>query len=185
MVDACRNPDSKQNLGVSLGLILGAASIKCGRDKVTLICSPATRDVGAWVEQLLAGSTGKVGRGLIPVDREPLVAPQGNGNDRILAYSQYTFDADPGEPNVAAFEKARRPVVRIVVKNLYDLGQMVSLWEIAAAVAGSIIGMNRFNQPDVDVSKVATGELTIAFGKRRRSSGRAADPRSRWHQPLQ
>jgi transaldolase / glucose-6-phosphate isomerase len=165
MVTACKNPDTLQNPGVSLGLLLGTAATKFGRDKVTLICSPSLIDLGAWLEQLLAESTGKQGHGLIPVDREPLVTPKGYGKDRVFAYIKYAPDTDPKEPEIAALEKAGQPVVRIVVKDLYDLGQTFFQWEIATAVAGSVIGINAFNQPDVEASKVVTRDLTTAFEK--------------------
>ena len=91
-VEACKNPDSFQNAGVSLGLVLGTAVTKAHRDKVTLICSESLRDLGAWLEQLLAESTGKQGRGLIPVDCEPLLAPEGYGKDRVFAYIRFAGD---------------------------------------------------------------------------------------------
>jgi transaldolase / glucose-6-phosphate isomerase len=171
MVQTCKGPDSNNNPGVSLGLILGTAAMKFGRDKVTLICSQAIHDLGAWLEQLLAESTGKEGRGLIPVDREPLFAPDGQdtevyGNDRIFAYIKFAGDNDKTvEGVVSALEKAGQPVVRIVMNDLYDLGQVFFQWEIATAVAGSVIGINAFNQPDVEASKVVTRELTSEFEK--------------------
>ena len=106
MVEACKNGETTANPGVSLGLILGTAATQFGRDKVTLLCSPSIHDLGAWLEQLLAESTGKQGRGLIPVDREPVVAPQGYGKDRVFAYIRYGSDSDPNEAVVAALEKA-------------------------------------------------------------------------------
>jgi hypothetical protein len=163
MVAACKNADASQNPGVSLGLILGTAAAKFGRDKVTLVCSPSLFDLGAWLEQLLAESTGKQGRGLIPVDREPLLAPQQYGKDRIFAYIKFAADSDPNEAAIAALEKAGQPVVRVVLKDLHDLGQVFFQWEIATAVAGSVIGIDAFNQPDVEASKVVTRDLTTAF----------------------
>jgi transaldolase/glucose-6-phosphate isomerase len=163
MVEASKNPDSVQNPGVALGLVLGTAATKFGRDKVTLICSPSLFDLGAWLEQLLAESTGKQGRGLIPVDREPILAPQQYGKDRIFAYIKLAADSDPNEAAVAALEKAGQPVVRVVVHDLQDLGQVFFQWEIATAVAGSIIGIDAFNQPDVEASKIVTRDLTAAF----------------------
>jgi len=163
MVAACKNADASQNPGVSLGLILGTAAAKFGRDKVTLVCSPSLFDLGAWLEQLLAESTGKQGRGLIPVDREPLLTSQQYGKDRIFAYIKFADDSDPKEAAIAALEKAGQPVVRVLLKDLYDLGQVFFQWEIATAVAGSVIGIDAFNQPDVEASKVVTRDLTNAF----------------------
>jgi RpiB/LacA/LacB family sugar-phosphate isomerase len=163
MMAACKNSDASQNPGVSLGLILGTAAAKFGRDKVTLVCSPSVFDLGAWLEQLLAESTGKQGRGLIPVDREPLLTSQQYGKDRIFAYIKFADDSDPKEAAIAALEKAGQPVVRVVLKDLHDLGQVFFQWEIATAVAGSVIGIDAFNQPDVEASKVVTRDLTTAF----------------------
>lgn len=166
MVEACKNAKSERNPGVSLGLILGTAATKFGRDKVTLICSKSVYDLGAWLEQLLAESTGKQGHGLIPVDREPLVSPDQYGKDRVFAYIKYAGDSDAElESAVGALEKAGEPVVRIVLNDLYDIGQAFFQWEIATAVAGALIGIDAFNQPDVEASKVATRELTSEFEK--------------------
>ena len=166
MVEACKNPDHTSNPGVSLGLFLGTAAAKYQRDKVTLVCSKSIYDLGAWLEQLLAESTGKEGRGLIPVDREPLFKATEYGKDRVFAYIKFAGDNQPElENSIAAFEKAGQPVVRIVLKDLYDIGQTFFQWEIATAVAGSVIGINAFNQPDVEASKVATRDLTSEFEK--------------------
>lgn len=164
MVEACERPESEKNPGVALGLILGTAAAKFGRDKVTLMCSHSIQDLGAWLEQLLAESTGKEGRGLIPVDREPLVSIDKYGKDRVFVYMKYARDNDIElEDTVTSLEKSGQPVVRIVLDDLYDLGQAFFQWEIAAAVAGSVIGINAFNQSDVEASKVVTRELTSEF----------------------
>ncbi len=166
MVEACKNSESGKNPGVSLGLILGTAARDFHRDKVTLLCSKSIHDIGAWLEQLLAESTGKEGHGLIPVDREPLAPADEYGNDRVFAFIKYSGDADSEiERTVAELEHAGQPVIRIVLKDLYDLGQTMFQWEIATAVAGSVIGIDAFNQPDVEASKIATRELTSEFEK--------------------
>ncbi len=166
MVEACAScVPVDQNPGVVLGIILGAAA-KSGRDKVTLITSPGIFDLGAWLEQLLAESTGKQGKGVIPVDREDLGSPDAYGNDRIFAYVRLDTAPDAAQDaKVAALEQAGQPVVRITVGDNYDLGQEFFRWEIATAVAGSIIGINAFNQPDVEASKIATRDLTSAYEK--------------------
>ena len=139
---------------------------KAQRDKVTLICSESLHDLGAWLEQLLAESTDKQGRGLIPVDCEPLLEPEGYGKDRVFAYIRFAGDnGGEQEEAVGALEKAGHPVVRLVLSDLYDIGRIFFQWEIATAVAGSLIGINVFNQPDVDASKMATRELTAQFEK--------------------
>jgi transaldolase/glucose-6-phosphate isomerase len=154
-----------KNPGVVLGLVLGVAA-KNKRDKVTLITSPGIWDFGAWLEQLLAESTGKDGRGLIPVDREALGAPEVYGNDRVFAYIRLENGADPAQDKaVEAIAKAGHPVVRIALGDTYNLGQEMFRWEIATAVAGSVIGINPFNQPDVEASKIATRKLTTEYEK--------------------
>ncbi len=166
MVEACKADKVDENPGVMLGLILGTAAVKFKRDKVTLICSETIHDLGAWLEQLLAESTGKQGHGLIPVDREPLVETSKYGKDRIFTYIRYSGDDGGAEESaVAALERAGQPVVRIILNELYDIGQVFFQWEIATAVAGSLIGIDAFNQPDVEASKVVTRDLTTEFEK--------------------
>jgi transaldolase/glucose-6-phosphate isomerase len=165
MVDACTAETVEANPGIILGTILGAAA-RDGRDKVTIITSPAISDLGAWLEQLLAESTGKQGKGIIPVDREELGSPEVYGNDRVFAYVRLDSAPDSKQDaRVAALEKAGHPVVRISMGDIYDLGQEFFRWEIATAVAGAIIGINAFNQPDVEASKVATRTLTAEYEK--------------------
>ena len=164
MVNAC-GPDSAPdaNPGVLLGAILGVAASH-GRDKVTIIASPGIYDLGAWLEQLLAESTGKVAKGIIPVDRETLGKPTVYGNDRVFAYLRLQTKPNQAQDTaVAALEKAGHPVVRISLSNTYNLGQEFFRWEIATAVAGSIIGIDAFNQPDVEASKVETRKLTSEY----------------------
>jgi transaldolase/glucose-6-phosphate isomerase len=162
MVHACSaSVPIEENPGVVLGAILGVAATEFGRDKVTIIASPGIHDLGAWLEQLLAESTGKVGKGLIPVDRESLADPSVYGNDRVFAYLRLTDAPDATQDAaIAAIEKAGHPVVRIAVDTIQNIGEEFFRWEIATAVAGSIIGINAFNQPDVEASKVATRRLT-------------------------
>jgi transaldolase / glucose-6-phosphate isomerase len=166
MVKAC-GPTApvEANTGAVLGIILGTAA-QNGRDKVTILTSPDISDLGAWLEQLLAESTGKIGKGLIPVDREELAAPEMYGHDRVFAYIHTDFASDlKTEAKLTALEKAGHPVVRISMPDIYDLGAEFFRWEIATAVAGSIIGINAFNQPDVEASKIATKSLTSEYEK--------------------
>lgn len=166
MVEACASSvPVKENPGAVLGAILGTLA-RNGRDKVTLITSPGVRDLGAWLEQLLAESTGKQGKGLIPIDREEIGPPEVYGNDRVFAYVRLESAPDKDQDaKVAALEKAGHPVVRMSLHDTYDIGQSFFRWEIATAVAGSIIGINAFNQPDVEASKVATRNLTDQYEK--------------------
>ena len=161
MVNACgANVSARNNPGVILGALLGVAD-KQGRDKITFIASPGIHDLGAWLEQLLAESTGKNGKGLIPVDREPPASPEAYGDDRIFIYLRLDDDAGSApDAAIEAIEDAGQPVVRISVEDVYNLGQEFFRWEIATAVAGSIIGINPFDQPDVEASKIATRKLT-------------------------
>jgi transaldolase / glucose-6-phosphate isomerase len=164
MVHACSpTVPIEENPGVVLGNILGVLGTR-GRDKVTLIASPGIHDLGAWLEQLLAESTGKEGKGLIPVDREALASPESYGNDRVFAYLRLPTAPDAKQDAaVDALERAGHPVVRIAVDETYDLGGEFFRWEMATAVAGSIIGINAFNQPDVEASKIATRKLTTEY----------------------
>ncbi|MGC2661742.1 MAG: bifunctional transaldolase/phosoglucose isomerase [Bryobacteraceae bacterium] len=167
MVQLCQSGSAEENPGVALGLILGVAASQFHRDKVTLLCAHSIYDLGAWLEQLLAESTGKEGRGLIPIDREPI--PQERleeiyGRDRVFAYIKSAGDRDtPMENAIAVLEAAKEPVIRIVLPNLKDLGQIFFQWEIATAVAGSLLGIDAFNQPDVEGRKIVARELTSAF----------------------
>jgi transaldolase/glucose-6-phosphate isomerase len=154
-----------ENPGLILGAILGTCQRR-GRDKVTIVASPGIADFGAWLEQLLAESTGKLGKGIVPVDAEPLGPPGVYGNDRVFAYLRLASDRDAEQDQaVAALEAAGQPVVRITVSDVMQLGQEFFRWEMATAVAGSIIGINPFDQPDVEAAKVKTRDLTTAYEK--------------------
>jgi len=164
MVKACGAISTADaNPGVILGTILGVAA-NHGRDKITIITSPGIFDLGAWLEQLIAESTGKIGKGIIPVDREKPAKPETYGSDRVFAYLQLANKTNKAQDAaVAALEKAGHPVIRITLPNVYALGQEFFRWEIATAVAGSIIGINAFNQPDVEASKIETKKLTSQY----------------------
>jgi len=164
MAKACGpNSAADSNPGVILGAIMGVAA-NHGRDKITIITSPGIFDLGAWLEQLIAESTGKIGKGIIPVDREKLAKPDVYGNDRLFAYLRLANKPNKAQDEaVAAIEKAGHPVVRIALPNVYALGQEFFRWEIATAVAGSIIGIDAFNQPDVEASKIETKKLTSQY----------------------
>jgi transaldolase/glucose-6-phosphate isomerase len=166
MVRSCgRHVPPAENPGVVLGTILGNAA-KAGRDKVTIIASRGVADFGAWLEQLLAESTGKHGKGLVPVDAEPLGDAGVYGKDRLFAYVRLASRPDAAQDKVVdALEAAGQPVVRIEVTDAYHIGQEFFRWEIATAVAGAIIGINPFDQPDVEASKIQTRELTSAYEK--------------------
>jgi transaldolase / glucose-6-phosphate isomerase len=164
MMRSC-GPDvpPSENPGVALGLALGAAAAR-GRDKITIFASPSLASFGAWAEQLFAESTGKHSKGLIPIDGEPLGRAEVYGDDRCfidLALKGETDDAHGAK--LKALEHAGHPVIRIVQNSLDHIGQEFFRFEIATAVAGAAIGINPFDQPDVEASKVKTRELTDAF----------------------
>jgi len=154
-----------ENPGVQLGLAMGLAGLE-GRDKVTISSSKMVADFGAWAEQLIAESTGKEGKGLIPIDGEPLADPEAYGNDRFFIDIRTEGEGDAAhEEKLAALEAAGHPVVRIVMQSIDHVGQEFFRFEMATAVAGSILGINPFNQPDVEDAKIKTRELTAAFEK--------------------
>jgi glucose-6-phosphate isomerase len=155
--------DPENNPAVELGLTLGTAA-RAGRDKLTIFTSPEISDLGAWMEQLVAESTGKQGLGITPVDREAITAPEFYGNDRIFAYIRYAGTSDSSQDaKVAALEAAGHPVVTIEIADLYEIFSQFFTWEFATAVAGSVMGINPFNQPDVESAKIETRTLTAAY----------------------
>jgi transaldolase/glucose-6-phosphate isomerase len=154
-----------ENPGVQLGLAMGLAGLE-GRDKMTILSSKKIADFGAWAEQLIAESTGKDGKGLIPIDGEPLGDPSLYGNDRFFIDIGTEGESDAAhDEKLAALEKAGHPVVRIVLKSIDHIGQEFFRFEMATAVAGAMLGINPFNQPDVEDAKIKTRELTAAFEK--------------------
>ena len=166
MVRSC-GPDvpPHENPGVQLGLAMGLAGLE-GRDKVTIFSSTKIAAFGAWAEQLIAESTGKDGKGLIPIDGETLGDPSLYGNDRFFIDLRTEGEDDAAhDEKLAALEHAGHPVVRIVLQSIDHIGQEFFRFEIATAVAGAILGINPFNQPDVEAAKIKTRELTAAFEK--------------------
>jgi transaldolase/glucose-6-phosphate isomerase len=164
MVNSCAaTMPAPMNPGARLGVALGRLALDHGRDKVTILAAPAYASVGAWAEQLIAESTGKQGKGLIPVDGETAAAPEHYGQDRVFLYLGDGKTAEPSE--LTALEAAGHPVVRIGMAEPYQLGQVFYLLEMAIAVAGAVLNINPFDQPDVEASKVKTRELTAAFEK--------------------
>lgn len=151
------------NPAVELGLILGTAA-NAGRDKITIFTSPEIYDLGAWLEQLIAESTGKLGKGITPVDREAIAAPEVYGSDRIFAYIRYAGTADSSQDaKVADLSAAGHPVIAIEIEDLYEIFGQFFTWEVATAVAGSVMGINPFNQPDVESAKIETRALTSTY----------------------
>jgi transaldolase/glucose-6-phosphate isomerase len=153
-----------ENPGVRLGAILGECA-KAGRDKLTIIADPKIAALGLWIEQLVAESTGKEGKGILPVAHEPLGPPSVYGDDRLfVSIAVGKLDSEM-EVKLKALEAAGHPVVYRTLTDLYDLGEEFFLWEIATAFAGYRLGINPFDQPNVQESKDATKELLDAFTK--------------------
>jgi transaldolase/glucose-6-phosphate isomerase len=167
MVCACMpSVPVAENPAAVLGTILGVAAHKFRRDKMTIVTSLRIFNLGAWLEQLVAESTGKEGKGLIPIDREPLGKPDVYGPDRLFVYLRLSSAPDAAQDaSVDELERAGHPVVRIAVDDPYDLGEEFFRWEFATAVAGSILGIHPFDQPDVEASKIATRKLTDEYEK--------------------
>jgi len=154
-----------QNPGLVLGTVLGVSAL-AGRDKLTLVASPGIHDLGAWLEQLVAESTGKLGKGIIPVDRERLGAASVYGQDRLFVYLRLEEGPDAAQDAaVAALRDAGQPVVTLAVASKLDLAAEFLRFEIATAVAGAILGIHPFDQPDVEASKLETKTLTSAYEK--------------------
>jgi glucose-6-phosphate isomerase len=164
MVAACADStDAAENPGVLLGCLLGVAANN-GHDKLTLIASPQVASMGAWLEQLIAESTGKQGKGVLPLDGEPTGSPDVYGDDRVFVYLRMDEAADAAQDHaVEQLEQAGQPVIRINITEVYKLGQELFRWEIATAVIGSLIKVNPFDQPDVEASKIETRKLMGAF----------------------
>ena len=165
MIRSC-GPDvpPAANPGVALGLILGVAG-RHGRDKVTIVAGPGLDDFGTWAEQLIAESTGKNGKALIPVAAETLAAPGAYGQDRIFVHLEFSSRPDPQAGQLAALAAEGHPVVRLALAGPEQLGQEFFRWEIATSVAGAVLGIDPFDQPDVEASKVAARALTDAYEK--------------------
>ncbi|MGB7202420.1 MAG: bifunctional transaldolase/phosoglucose isomerase [Pyrinomonadaceae bacterium] len=163
MVTACRNNDPQTNPGALLGLTLGVCH-KHDRDKLTIFTSPEIHASGAWLEQLIAESTGKNGVAIIPVDREPFQNVALYGNDRVFAF--VTLKGDDGfVENIRELEVAGHPVIKIELDSIDNLGQEFFRWEFATAVAGSVMQINPFNQPDVESAKIEARKITDEYEK--------------------
>lgn len=156
-VSACRDAaQPRDNPGLTLGIALGEAA-RLGRDKLTLVCSRSLAPLGAWLEQLIAESTGKLGKGIIPIDGEPLAAPERYGSDRVFAHLRLVADPDDGyDERLARLERAGHPVIRTTLADRVNLAQELFRWEFATAVTGAVLGIHPFDQPDVEASKIET-----------------------------
>jgi transaldolase/glucose-6-phosphate isomerase len=160
------------------GLVLGASlgELATIRNKLTIFTSESLRHFPFWLEQLIAESTGKRGKGILPVVMEPLISPDRYGKDRFfVCLSLEGEDSRELEDHLSSLEKNAHPVVRINLAQKYDLGQELFRWEIAVAAAGSVLGINPFNQPDVQLAKDLTRELMEGERERKRGTGYDAE----------
>ena len=149
----------RDNHGAWLGSVMGANALN-GRDKLTLVTSPSVSSFGLWAEQLLAESTGKEGRGIVPIAGEPLLPAAAYGDDRLFVYLRLEGDDNSHtDPWMGAIRSSGHPVVRLDLRDKYDLGGEFFRWEYATAVAGSILGIHPFDQPDVQGAKDMTGRV--------------------------
>lgn len=152
----------QENPALQLGVIMGAGALN-GRDKLTFVLSPSIASFGDWVEQLIAESTGKAGRGILPVVGEPLGRPAVYGQDRLFVSIQLQDDPAADLIGLKRLEDSGYPVVRLYLNDRYDLGGQFLLWELATAVAGWRLGINPFDQPDVESAKVRAREMMAAY----------------------
>jgi glucose-6-phosphate isomerase len=165
MLGACREPDAATNPGVSLGIALGVLA-KAGRDKLTFLADDDIASFGAWAEQLIAESTGKRGTGIVPVDLEPLGAPDAYGTDRAFVRIALAGSSDSGRDALAdALEAAGHPVIRVVLADPIDLGAEFVRWEVATAIAGAVLGIDPFDQPNVEEAKQLTRDVLDRAGR--------------------
>jgi transaldolase / glucose-6-phosphate isomerase len=162
--------------GVRFGAALGALA-KSGRDKLTIFTHPAVSAFGAWAEQLIAESTGKSGTGIVPVDGEPPGDPSAYGGDRVFVYVGATLPGATGavETLLGALEGNGQPVIRLAMSDALDIGEQFYLWEIATAAAGAVLGIDAFDQPNVQESKDNTKRLLAEFT----SEGKFSEPEPR------
>jgi glucose-6-phosphate isomerase len=164
MADACHEPDPARNPGLSLGLAIGTLAV-AGRDKLTFLPDDEIASFGAWAEQLIAESTGKHGVGIVPVDLEPLGAVEAYGPDRAFVRISLAGGSDGGREALAdALEAAGHPVIRIDVADPIDLGAEFVRWEVATAFAGAVLGIDPFDQPNVEEAKQLTRDMLAAVG---------------------
>lgn len=164
--ESCNCPVDGNNYGALLGVILGVLAIpdngRATRDKVTLITSPAIASFGDWVEQLIAESTGKEGKGILPVVGESVGKPDVYEDDRLFIYLRLTGD-DTHDAAVQTLADAGHPVVWLHLDDLYDLGAQFFLWEMATVVAGYRLGINPFDQPNVESAKILARQMVNEY----------------------
>jgi transaldolase / glucose-6-phosphate isomerase len=178
MLDACRTADAAGNPGLLLGLAIGSLA-RAGRDKLTFLADDAIRSFGSWAEQLLAESTGKRGTGIVPVDLEPQLDPAAYGADRAfvdLSLAPGNGGSGARDPLLAALEAAGHPVIRIELDDPIDLAAEAIRWEVATALAGAVLGIDPFDQPNVEEAKELTRRVLAGHGDGPGAAAEGADP---------
>lgn len=166
IVELCKRNDPQENPGALLGLVLGACH-SVGRDKLTIFTSNEVHDLGAWLEQLIAESTGKNGVAIIPVDREPILKAENYYNDRVFVHISLKNSATDEQTytRLEEIEREGHPVIRIELESVYHISQEFFRWEFATAVAGSVMEINPFDQPDVESAKIEARKITDEYEK--------------------
>lgn len=179
MMAACREPEPQQNPGLLLGITLGVLA-RAGRDKLTFVMDPDIASFGAWAEQLVAESTGKHGVGIVPVDQEPLGAATSYGADRVFVSMALADAPDPSHGVLDVLAGAGHPVIRLTIDDPMDLGAEFIRWEVATAFAGAVLGIDPFDQPNVEEAKELTRQLlaTMGVAARRGAQARARGERA-------
>jgi transaldolase/glucose-6-phosphate isomerase len=173
---ACRTATPEENPGASLGAAIGALALE-GRDKLTFSVSPPIDRFGMWLEQLIAESTGKEGKGILPVEGEPLGDPDAYGDDRFFV--RIAVEPEPPDPTgkLSRLETSGHPVARIELGDPLDLGAEMFRWEFATAIAGSLIGIDPFDQPNVQEAKDRTNEILAGEGAAKGARDESKGPR--------
>ena len=169
----CQSTEVESNPGARLGAAMAALALR-GLDKLTVVADPPFDSVGLWIEQLVAESTGKEGKGIVPVAAEPLLEPRHYGQDRLFVWvhGKGSFEEGETRSRLDALEKAGHPVIEHQLESPVDLGEEFFIWEFATAVAGALLGINPFDQPNVQESKDNTRRLLDEF----RSNGKLPQP---------
>jgi transaldolase/glucose-6-phosphate isomerase len=167
-VPAARNP------GLALGALIGESAL-LGRDKLTILSDAPLSAFTAWIEQIIAESSGKDGKGILPVPLEPIGNPDVYGDDRLFIYLRQTGEHDEA---VAALRDAGHPVIQSPGSNFYDIGAEMYRWEIATTIACSVLGVNAFDQPNVESSKKITKAKIADYQK----NGELKEGRPAWEQ---
>ena len=163
MLGLCREPDAAANPGLQLGLVLGGLAL-AGRDKLTLLADPPISSFGAWAEQLIAESTGKHGVGIVPVDLEPPRDPGAYGPDRVFVALSIAGETGDAVRRADALAAAGQPVVRIELDDPIDIAGEMIRWEVATAIAGAVLGIDPFDQPNVEDAKERTRRVLAGAG---------------------